>query len=112
MKRIVRLTLLLLGIIFVILCRYIPSLAEGYARIVRFYPLNVSESVSEEYYVSVRVSVQDLLNRRQIAVGVGNYYVLHFYLLYCLNFKILSRKLYHRMRLMSREIMGFYARNT
>ena len=31
MKRIVRLTLLLLGIVFVIVCRYMPNLAEGYA---------------------------------------------------------------------------------
>ena len=36
MKRIVRLTLLLLGIVFVIVCRYMPNLAEGYARMV--YP--------------------------------------------------------------------------
>ena len=36
MKRIVRLTLLLLGIVFVIICRYMPNLAEGYARMV--YP--------------------------------------------------------------------------
>ena len=36
MKRIVRLTLLLVGMVFVISCRYMPNLAEGYARTV--YP--------------------------------------------------------------------------
>ena len=36
MRRSVRLTLLFLGIGFIILCRYMPSLAEGYARTV--YP--------------------------------------------------------------------------
>ena len=36
MKRIVRLTLLFVGIVFVIVCRYMPNLAEGYARTV--YP--------------------------------------------------------------------------
>ena len=36
MKKFLRLTLLLLGIIFVILCRFMPNLAEGYARMV--YP--------------------------------------------------------------------------
>ena len=36
MKRKVRLTLLLLGIVFVIICRYMPNLAEGYARMI--YP--------------------------------------------------------------------------
>ena len=43
MKRIVRLTLLLLGIVFVILCRYMPSLAEGYAQIV-YPPLSAALS--------------------------------------------------------------------
>ena len=36
MKKFLRLTLLLLGIIFVILCRFMPNLAEGYALMV--YP--------------------------------------------------------------------------
>lgn len=36
MRRIIRVTLLLLGIGFVVLCRYMPNLAEGYARTV--YP--------------------------------------------------------------------------
>ena len=36
MKKFLRLTLLLLGIVFVIICRYMPNLAEGYARMV--YP--------------------------------------------------------------------------
>ena len=43
MKRIVRLTLLFLGIVFVILCRYMPNLAEGYARIV-YPPLSAALS--------------------------------------------------------------------
>ena len=43
MKRKARLTLLLLGIVFVILCRYMPSLAEGYARIV-YPPLSAALS--------------------------------------------------------------------
>ena len=43
MKRIVRLTLLLLGIVFVIICRYMPSLAEGYARMV-YPPLSAALS--------------------------------------------------------------------
>ena len=43
MKRKARLTLLLLGIVFVILCRYMPSLAEGYARMV-YPPLSAALS--------------------------------------------------------------------
>ena len=43
MKRIIRLTLLLLGIVFVILCRYMPNLAEGYARMV-YPPLSAALS--------------------------------------------------------------------
>ena len=43
MKRIVRLTLLLLGIVLVIVCRYMPNLAEGYARMV-YPPLSAALS--------------------------------------------------------------------
>ena len=43
MKRKARLTLLLLGIVFVIVCRYMPSLAEGYARMV-YPPLSAALS--------------------------------------------------------------------
>ena len=43
MKRKARLTLLLLGIVFVIVCRYMPSLAEGYAQIV-YPPLSAALS--------------------------------------------------------------------
>ena len=43
MKRAIRLTLLFLGIAFVVLCRYMPSLAEGYARTV-YPPLSAALS--------------------------------------------------------------------